>query len=220
METFEIIAEPRQSKGKSANRRLCHEGKLPGIVYGGTQDVAAISVSHDDMIHHLAHEAFHSHILTLKTGKKTEKVVLKDVQYHPYKPVILHFDLQRINESAELTIHVPLHFINESVCVGVKRDGGQISHVITDIEITCLPKDLPEYIEVDMANISIGEGVYLSDLNMPEGTRIAALLHGGDASQIVASVHKTRITAEEIEESTETTEDDTAEASTKPKTDE
>lgn len=196
MDTFEIIAEPREHMGKSASRCLRHQGRIPGIVYGGGKDNAMITTSHNEIIHHLQHEAFHSHILTLKIGKVTEKVVLKALQHHPYKPTILHLDLQRVDETQRLTMRVPLHFINEANCVGVKRDGGLISHVMTDLEISCLPKDLPEYIEIDVENLGIGDGVHLNELNMPEGTEIAALLHGADAKQLVVSVHMPKVVEE------------------------
>jgi len=196
METFEIIAEPREDMGKGASRRLRREGKVPGIVYGANKDTASIMVKQNEIFHHLENEAFYSHILTLQVGKAKEKVVLKDLQRHPYKPVVLHLDLLRVDENETLTMRVPLHFINEDICIGVKQDGGVVSHVITDLEIVCLPKDLPEYIEVDVAEVNVGEGIHLSDLKLPEGSEIAALLHGGDASQIVATVHIPKVVVE------------------------
>ncbi len=196
METFEIIAEPREDMGKGASRRLRREGKVPGIVYGANKDAASIMVKQNEIYHHLENEAFYSHILTLQVGKAKEKVVLKDLQRHPYKPVVLHLDLLRVDENETLTMRVPLHFINEDICIGVKQDGGVVSHVMTDLEIVCLPKDLPEYIEVDVAEVNVGEGIHLSDLKLPEGSEIAALLHGGDASQIVATVHIPKVIVE------------------------
>ncbi len=196
METFEIIAEPREDMGKGASRRLRREGKVPGVVYGANKGAASIMVNQNEISHHLENEAFYSHILTLQVGKAKEKVVLKDLQRHPYKPVILHLDLLRVDENEKLTMRVPLHFINEDKCIGVKQDGGVISHVMTDLEISCLPKDLPEYIEVDLANVNVGEGIHLSDLELPEGSEIAALLHGGDAARIVATVHIPKVVVE------------------------
>ena len=196
METFEIIAEPREDMGKGASRRLRREGKVPGIVYGANKDAASIMVKQNEMFHHLENEAFYSHILTLQVGKAKEKVVLKDLQRHPYKPVVLHLDLLRVDENETLTMRVPLHFINEDICIGVKEDGGVVSHVMTDLEIVCLPKDLPEYIEVDVAEVNVGEGIHLSDIKLPEGSEIAALLHGGDAAQIVATVHIPKVIVE------------------------
>ncbi len=196
METFEIIAEPREDMGKGASRRLRREGKVPGIVYGANKDAASIMVKQNEIYHHLENEAFYSHILTLQVGKAKEKVVLKDLQRHPYKPVVLHLDLLRVDENETLTMRVPLHFLNEDICIGVKEGGGVVSHVMNDLEIICLPKDLPEYIEVDMAEINIGEGIHLTDLKLPEGSEIAALLHGGDAAQIVATVHIPKVIVE------------------------
>ncbi len=196
METFEIIAEPREDMGKGASRRLRREAKVPGIVYGAKKDAASIMVKQNEIMHHLEDEAFYSHILTLQVGKAKEKVVLKDLQRHPYKPVVLHLDLLRVDENETLTMRVPLHFLNEDKCIGVKQGGGVVSHVMTDLEIVCLPKDLPEYIEVDMAEIDLGEGIHLTDLKLPEGSEIAALLHGGDAAQIVATVHIPKVIVE------------------------
>lgn len=208
METFTIIAEHRESYGKSVSRRLRRNGKVPGVVYGNAEEAESIVMNHNEIAHHLQSEAFHSHILTLQIGKKKEKVVLKDVQHHAFKLSILHIDLQRIDEKEQLTMRVPLHFINEAICVGVKLKGGVISHVMTDLEITCLPANLPEYIEIDMAEIDIGEGIYLADINMPEGTEISALLHGGDPKQIVVNVHMPKVVKEVEEE--EVSEDDSA----------
>ena len=211
METFEIIAEPREDMGKGASRRLRREGKVPGVVYGANKDAASIMVQQNEIFHHLENEAFYSHILTLQVGKAKEKVVLKDLQRHPYKAVVLHLDLLRVDENETLTMRVPLHFINEDICIGVKQDGGVVSHVMTDLEIVCLPKDLPEYIEVDVAEVNVGEGIHLSDLILPEGTEIAALLHGGDAAQIVATVHIPKVIVE-IEDELEAEAEDGEEA--------
>ena len=196
MEQFEIIAEPREDMGKGASRRLRREGKVPGVVYGAQKDANSIMMSQNEIMHHLENEAFYSHILTLQVGKKKEKVVLKDLQRHPYKAAVLHVDLQRVDENEKLTMRVPLHFINETICIGVKEGGGVVSHVMTDLEIICLPKDLPEYIEVDLAEVNVGESIHLSDLKMPEGTEIAVLMHGGEAVQTVATVHIPKVVIE------------------------
>ena len=201
MEAFEINAEPRGDVGKGASRRLRRDGRVPGIVYGARKDVTMITVDQNEIGHQLDKEAFYSHILTLKLGSESEQVVLKDLQRHPFKRHILHIDFQRIDANEKLTMRVPLHFINETTCIGVKQGGGVISHVMTDLEISCLPKDLPEYIEVDLANLDLGETVHLSDLTLPEGVEIYALSHGGDDSAPVANVHLPRV--EEIEEEEE-----------------
>ena len=199
MDQFELTAEPREDVGRGASRRLRRSGKLPGIVYGADQVATAITLDHDDVIHHIEHEAFYSHILTLKIGKEKQKVVLKDMQRHPFKPRILHIDLQRVSETEELTMRVPLHFINEEKCIGVKQGGGVISHLMTELEITCLPKHLPEYIEVDMLEVDVGDTIHLGDLKLPEGVEAYNLVHGGDVSAPVVSVHIPKVITEEEE---------------------
>jgi len=212
MKQFEIIAEPREDMGKGASRRLRREGKVPGVVYGADKGATSIMMVQNEIMHHLENEAFYSHILTLQVGKAKEKVVLKDLQRHPYKPIILHLDLQRIDEKEKLTMRVPLHFIHEDKCIGVKEGGGVVSHVMTDLEISCLPKDLPEYIEVDLADVNVGEGIHLADLKLPEGTEIAALMHGGDASRTVATVHIPKVIVEPEDELVDEAEAEAADA--------
>ena len=203
MELYSLNAEPRDDVGKGASRRLRKSGKVPGIVYGAKKDALSILLNHDEVIHQLENEAFYSHILTINIGKDAEKVVLKDLQRHPHKPSIIHIDFQRIDEKQKLTMRVPLHFINEDQCVGVKTGGGVIGHIMTELEISCLPKDLPEYIDVDMKEIDVGDTVILSDLQMPEGVEIYALTHGGDASMPVASVNIPKEIEEEVPEELE-----------------
>lgn len=199
MNPFELVAEARAEAGKGASRRLRRAGKLPGIVYGAAKAQTPISLNHNDLMHRLEHEAFYSHILTLKLDNAAEKVVLKDLQRHPWKRSVLHIDLQRVNEDETLTMRVPLHFINEEKCVGVKQGGGVISHLATELEVVCLPRDLPEYLEVDMLEVEIGGTVHLGDLEFPEGVRPYALLHGGDERLSIASVHAPKGAASEDE---------------------
>jgi large subunit ribosomal protein L25 len=161
-------------------------------VYGAHAEPVAVTLDHEDVLLHTAHEAFYSHILTLTLDGKAERVVLKDMQRHVYKPRIMHMDFQRVSETEQLTMRVPLHFINEDRCIGVRQGSGVISHLMADLEITCLPKDLPEYIEVDIEQLNIGDSLHLGDLKLPAGVHIAALLHGGDASLAVVSVHVPR----------------------------
>jgi large subunit ribosomal protein L25 len=200
MNDFELVAEKREDVGKGASRRLRHAGKLPGIVYGADKGASMITLAHNEVMHKLENEAFYSKILTLKVGKDSEKVVLKDLQRHPYKRVLLHIDLLRINENEALTMRVPLHFINEEQAVGVKEHGGVISHLLTEIDIVCLPKNLPEYIEVDMAEVDLGETVHLSGLVLPEGVQLHSLLHGGDDSLPIASIHLPKAVAVDEDE--------------------
>jgi len=192
MDKFELEAESRNDRGKGASRRLRRAGKIPAIVYGAGGEPSAIQLGHTDMLLHTAHEAFYSHILTLKVDGKGERVVLKDMQRHVYKPFIMHMDFQRVSERETLTMRVPLHFVNEDRCVGVKTGGGIVSHLMSDLEIVCLPKDLPEYIEVDIEQLEIGQSIHLSELELPLGVQIASVLHGGDDSLAVVSLHLPR----------------------------
>lgn len=187
-ETFEVIAEARSDTGKGASRRLRRTGKVPGIVYGAHQEPQMIQVQHNELLQHLDHEPFYSHILNLKVDGSGQQVILKDLQRHPAKPFVLHIDFQRVSADEKLKTHVPLHFLNEETCVGVKH-GGLVSHHLTDIEITCLPRDLPEYIEVDLADVDIGGIIHLSEVKVPAGVEILALLQGEDHDVPVTSVH-------------------------------
>ena len=214
MNEFELIAEQRSDVGKGASRRLRRDGKLPGIVYGANKDASMIVFNHNEIMHQLEQEAFYSRVLTLKIGKTTQKVVLKDLQRHPFKRSVLHIDLQRIDEDQKLTMRVPLHFINEEMCIGVKQDGGVISHLMAEVEIVCLPKDLPEFLDIDMSEVGINETLQLKDIKLPEGIEIYSLLHGGDDAQPIVSVHIPKVSAadeaaeaaEAAEEGVETTE--------------
>jgi large subunit ribosomal protein L25 len=204
MENFEINAKVRTDIGKGASRRMRHAGIIPAIIYGAGKDPVSLSLSHNEINNNLSNESFYSHILTVNIDGKSEKAVLKDLQRHPYKPSILHLDLQRVSDTEKLSLRVPLHFINEDNCVGVKQDGGKISHQMTDVEISCLPKDLPEFIEVDLANVKTGEIVHLSNLTIPENVDLVSLAHG---DLPVASVNLPRGTQEEEEEEKDKTED-------------
>ena len=200
MNNFELVAEKREDVGKGASRRLRHAGKLPGIVYGAEKEPAMITLDHNAVMHSLDNEAFYSHILTLNIGKSSEKVVLKDLQRHPYKRLLMHIDLLRVNENEALTMRVPIHYINEEKAVGVKQSGGVISHVMTEIDVVCLPKDLPEYIQVDMLEVELDQTVHLSDLVLPEGVQLYSVLHGGDDTLPVAAIHSPKASAADAEE--------------------
>ena len=199
MQVYELNAQPRNELGKSASRRLRRSGRIPGTVYGANKEPLSISLSHDEVLHRLEHEAFYSSILTINVDAESEQVVLKDLQRHPSKSEILHIDLLRIDEKQKITMRVPIHFVNENQCAGVKS-GGVVNHIMTELEISCLPKDLPEYIEVDLESVQLGEAVHLSDITLPEGAEIYALQHGGDASASVASVNVPRGGAETDEQ--------------------
>ncbi|MGI9229361.1 MAG: 50S ribosomal protein L25/general stress protein Ctc [Gammaproteobacteria bacterium] len=199
MEQFTLSAESRSDAGKGASRRLRKTGKVPGVVYGAKKDAVPITLNHNEVIHQLENEAFYSRVLTLNVAGQSEQVVLKDLQRHPFKPAVLHIDFLRIDEQAKLTMRVPLHFINEEQCVGVKQAGGVISHIMTELEINCLPKDLPEFIEVDVLEMNLGDTIQMSDLQLPEGVEIHALTHGGDVTLPVVSVNLPRVIEEEEE---------------------
>ncbi len=190
--SFQLTAEVRKDKGKGASRRLRRSGKIPAIMYGAGEPPLPLVLDHDAVVHNLENEAFYSHILDIDVEGKNVQAVLKDIQRHTHKPTVLHIDLQRIDAAEKLRMHVPLHFIGEEQAVGVKKSGGVISHLMMDVEITCLPKDLPEYIEVDVSNLGLNETVHLSDIQLPAGVEIVALLHGPEHDQPVISIHSPR----------------------------
>jgi len=191
-DSFELNVELRDDMGKGASRRLRRlEDKIPGIVYGGGKKPQPITISHPEIIKHLEDEAFYSHILTLKAGKKTEKVILKDLQRHPYKPKVTHADFMRIKAGEKLTTSVPVHYLNEESCPGVKA-GGVVNHAYTTIEISCLPKNLPEYLEVDLADLEMDQVVHLSDIKLPTGVEIVELTHGEAHDHAIVTIHKSR----------------------------
>jgi large subunit ribosomal protein L25 len=199
--SFDLDAQPRVDAGKGASRRLRNAGQVPGIVYGGHKDPEMISLAHNILLQHLEHEAFYSHILDLKLNGEEQKVVLKDLQRHPSKPFVTHIDFQRISAEEKIRMHVPLHFVNENVCVGLKK-GGTATHNINEVEITCLPKDLPEFIAVDMSFLDTGETIHVAELQMPEGVE---LTHSLDPDAPVVSIHGIRGTEEEGAEGGEET---------------
>ena len=203
MQVYELKAEPRNELGKSAVRRLRRSGRIPGTVYGANKEPQSISLSHNEVLHQLDHEAFYSSILTINVSAESERVVVKDLQRHPYKSEILHIDFLRIDEKQKITMRVPIHFVNEHQCVGVRTGGGMVSRIMTELEISCLPRDLPEYIDVDLIDINVGEAVHLSDIVLPEGVEIYALQHGGDSSASVASVNVPKVSVDDIEEQEE-----------------
>ena len=197
---FILNAEPRADQGKGASRRLRRAGKVPAVLYGGGKNPESLALLHQELKHQLNNEAFYSHILKLNIGDRQEQVILKDLQRHPYKPSVLHLDLQRVTADEQIRVHVPLHFINQNSAPGVKEQGGVVSHLMIDVEIACLPKDLPEFIEVDLANLSMGESIHLSELKLPEGVEIVQLIHGAESDMPVVSIHHARTAASEEEE--------------------
>lgn len=192
--SFELTAEFRDAQGKGASRRLRHENKVPAILYGGHRDPRALALDHTKLMLMLDNERFYSTIINLRVGDVTQAAILKDVQRHPAKNAVLHVDLQRVLEDEKIRISIPLHFKNESIAPGVKK-GGVVSHLRNEIEVSCLPKDLPEFVDVDLSKVELNQMLHLSDLAVPEGVEILELSHGRDAP--VVSVHHAR--AEEVE---------------------
>jgi large subunit ribosomal protein L25 len=195
---FELEADVRTDIGKGASRRLRHADKVPAVVYGAGEEPMSLTLDHNKSLHALSHEAFYSHILTLKVGKKSEKVILKDVQRHPAKPRIAHIDFLRVRADQKLNMHVPLHFIGEENAPGI-AEGGAFSHLMSDVEISCLPADLPEYIEVDVSNLALDQSIHLSELKLAKGVELVAFAHGVEGhDQAVISIHIPRIIEEEV----------------------
>jgi large subunit ribosomal protein L25 len=196
--SFELTAESRTDMGKGASRRLRHAGKVPAIIYGGDKAPEALTLSHNELLRNLEHEAFYSHILTINSGGSSTSAILRDLQRHPSKPVILHVDLQRVTADEELRTQVPLHIVGEDTCPGIKA-GGLVSHDQTEVEVECLPKHLPEFIEVDISAMEIGDTLHLSDLKGPEGVTLLELVRGEDHDLGVVSIHAKRGGGDEAE---------------------
>jgi large subunit ribosomal protein L25 len=192
--SFELVAEFRQDQGKGASRRLRRSGKVPAILYGGHADARSLSLDHTKLVTLLDNERFYSTILSLKVGDQTQAAVLKDVQRHPFRNAVLHIDFQRVEENEKIRMNIPLHFKGEAVAPGVKTQGGIVSHMRTEVEVACLPKDLPEYIEVDISGLSINESIHLSQLPVPPGVQLLDLVKEDAA---VVAIHSPR--AEEPE---------------------
>ncbi|WP_020484788.1 50S ribosomal protein L25/general stress protein Ctc [Methylomonas sp. MK1] len=188
---FEFVAEARSASGSSAAKVVRRQGKVPAVVYGGNGAPEMLLLDHNEVVKHLVHEAVYSHVLDLKIDGKTEKAVLKHIQRHPAKPIVLHMDFMRVDETHKLKVHVPLHFINEAISVGVKK-GGLVTHAMADVEVLCMPSALPEFIEVDLAGVDVGSTIHLSDLVLPAGVEIAALQHGAEHDHPVAQIVKPR----------------------------
>ncbi len=185
---FVLNAAARGDAGKGASRRLRRTDQVPAIVYGGTAAPRNVAVSHRELVKALENEAFFSHLITLKIEDGNEEVILKDLQRHPSRPLILHADFQRVSRDRKLHVHIPLHFVNQDRCHGVKNQGGVIQHNANEVHVSCLPQDLPEFIEVDMLSYHVGQSVHLSDLVLPPGVESVELSHGPEHDIPVATV--------------------------------
>jgi large subunit ribosomal protein L25 len=177
---FELAGEARARLGRTDARRLRREGKVPAVMYGGGENPLSVVLDHSALTRQMGREAFYTSILTLNLGAKAQQVIVKDVQRHPAKPQIMHMDFQRIREDEEITLHVPIHFLNEANSKGVKEQGGVVDHLMSDVEVVCLPRYLPEYLEVDVANLELNQIYHLSDIKLPEGVELVQLKHGHD----------------------------------------
>jgi large subunit ribosomal protein L25 len=205
---FTLNAESRSQQGKSANRRLRHQGKVPAVMYGGGQEPVSVTFEHNTLLHDLEQEAVFSHVLTINVDGKPQKAIIRDVQRHPYKPTIMHMDLLRVREDVEIRVHVPIHFLNEEECPAVKVEKGIVSHVMVDIEVECLPKNLPEFLELDIMELAIGDSLKLSDIKLPSGVAIPELEHDEDEDHDYDAVvvHILPPTVEEVDEPVEAAE--------------
>ena len=195
---IELNAELRADQGKGASRRLRHTDKMPAIIYGAGKDAVNLMLTQRDVRAAMKNKALYSSIVHLKFDGKSEQVVLRDLQRHPYKLDIMHMDFLRVDANKKLHMHVPLRFINEDISPGVKLEGGIVSHVVIEIEVECLPKNIPEFIEVDVSGLHSNHAIHLSELILPAGVEIRALRHGADHDSAVVSIHPPKQVVEEV----------------------
>jgi large subunit ribosomal protein L25 len=182
---MKVVAFERSVQGTGASRRLRNSGKTPGIIYGGKDAATVIELDHNALFHALRKEAFHSSILDLEISGKAQKVLLRDYQMHPFKPLVLHIDFQRVSATEKVHMRIPLHFINAEVSAAVKLQGALISHISTELEVSCLPADLPEFIEVDLSKIEVGHGIHAKDITLPKG--VSLVLHIEQENPVLAN---------------------------------
>ena len=202
---FDLIADIREDQGKGASRRLRHQGLVPAIIYGAGRPPRALTFDHNRVIQQLDNESFYSSVLNIKVGEKSQAAILKDVQRHPSKPQIMHMDFQRIVADQEIKMLVPIHFLGEDVAPGVKLGGGKVMHLINELEVVCLPKHLPEYLEIDISELELDEMLKMSDIKLPEGVEVPALAQGEEADRPLVSIQiiKEVVIEEEPEEEEE-----------------
>jgi large subunit ribosomal protein L25 len=181
---YEVIAKSRMLEGTGASRRLRKAGGLPGVVYGGGQEAVSIELEHNALYYLLQEEAFHSSIINLILEGKKQNVLVRDVQYHPWKQQVLHIDFQRVSADEKIYMHIPLHFLNQETAPGVKLAGGSVNHILNEIEISCLPNQLPEFIEVDLGAMEVGQTLHLSDIKLAKGIELVALSRGEDLAVV------------------------------------
>jgi large subunit ribosomal protein L25 len=192
---FELAGEPRAQLGRTDSRRLRKAGKVPAIMYGGGEAPEALVLDHNSLKNQMSREAFYTSILTLKIGPKSQQVVVKGVERHPAKPQIMHLDFQRVREDVEITLNVPIHFTGEAESKGVKEQGGVVDHLLTDVEVRCLPRYLPEFLTIDVTALELNQIYHLSDIKLPEGVTLVALAGGHDYPVVAINLPR----AEEVD---------------------
>jgi large subunit ribosomal protein L25 len=195
---LEVVAFPREKQGTGASRRLRTSGRVPGVIYGADKPAQAIEVDQNALLRHLKLEAFHSSILDMTVSGAKERVLLRDFQLHPWKPIALHVDFQRIDPNKKIHMRVPLHFMNQEIAPGVKLGGGVMQHVMNDIEVQCLPDALPEFIEVDLKELELGQAVHVQNLNLPAGVEISAKLRQDNAAVVILQVPREQAAEEAV----------------------
>ena len=188
-----LSAEERSNEGKSSNRALRRDGAIPGVLYGGSDSPIKISILEKDLVKAAESPSFATQILKMNVGSQSVDVVVKELQRHPATSRFLHADFLRVDPDSKITLSVPVRFLNEETCVGVKMHGGQINRLINDIEVICLASSLPEYLEVDVENLDIGDNIFLTEMSLPEGVEILSLTRGDDQDQAVVSVTEARV---------------------------
>lgn len=190
--SFVFEGVSRSAVGRGDARRIRRAGKIPAILYGGEGQPVGLTLDHNKVLKNLENEAIYSHILTVKIDGREERAILKAMQRHPSKPIIMHMDFQRVSGAERIRVHVPLHFVNQDISIGAKK-GGVVTHNLVDVEVVCLPDRLPEFLEVDLASVDLGQSVHLSDLKLPEGVEIPALSHGPEHDIAVAVIQSGRV---------------------------
>ena len=204
-EDFDLVAELRTDQGKGASRRLRHQGKVPAIIYGAGREPRALQFDHSKVLRELENESFYSSILNIRVDDKNQAAIVKDIHRHPSKPIIMHMDFQRIVDDEKIRMNVPIHYVNEELAIGVKQEGGSVSRLVTDVEVSCLPRDLPEYFEVDISGLHLNDMLHLSDIKLPEGVEIPELAQGPEHDYPIVSIQFIReeIIEDEVEEAGE-----------------
>ncbi|MGB1714427.1 MAG: 50S ribosomal protein L25/general stress protein Ctc [Arenicellales bacterium] len=194
---YVLNAQSRDVFGTGASRRQRRDSHIPAVVYGAGKDNETVTLDHDQVMHSLEKEAFHSAIIDLETDAGSQQVILREVQMHPHRPLVLHMDFQRIKATEKLHMKIPLHFDGADVAPGVKADGGILAHAITELDITCLPKDLPEYIAVDVSELGMNESIHLSDITLPEGVELTVTAYHEGEDPAVATIAAPKVVEEE-----------------------